>query len=293
MMETNYKNIMAGNKLDLGLLKELLQKPEPFTPGEELFWDDPHVSKGMLEAHLNPDIDAASRKPETIEKTVKNLIGSMNLKSGDKILDLGCGPGLYCKHFAQRGFNVTGLDYSRRSIEYAIQVASNSVLDIEYKYMNYLDMEYSNAFDAVLLIYGDLCVLPDDDRDLLLRKVHKALKPDGYFAFDVTTRIHREKNGLKNRWYAAESGFWKPGPHLVLETGFDYPEENIYLDQYLVIEESGKLSVYRNWFHDYSLEEIVEVLNNHGFSVKKTWSNLTGTQYQENSEWIGIIAKKK
>lgn len=292
-MDVNFRNIIVGNKLALGMLEELLQKPEPFAPGEKLFWDDPHISKGMLKAHLDPDIDAASRKPEAIEKTVKNLIGSMNLKPGDRVLDLGCGPGLYCKRFARLGFKVTGLDYSKRSIEYAVQDASRDALDIRYKYMNYLDMERTNEFDAVLLIYGDFCVLSDEDRDLLMKKIHQALKPDGYFAFDVSTRSNREKNGLKNGWYAADSGFWKPGPHLVLENGFDYPEKRVYLDQYLVIEESGKVSVYRNWFHDYSLEAITEVLASCGFCVEEKWNGLTGEPYNENSEWIGLLAKKK
>jgi len=289
----NNNIIISENKLDLDLLKTLLQKPEPFTPGEKLFWDDPHISKGMLEAHINPNNDAASRKPETIDKTIKNIIDTINLKQGGKILDLGCGPGLYCKSFAQQGFKVTGLDYSKRSIEYAVQDAARNALSIEYKYMNYLDMEYSSEFDAVFIIYGDFCVLSDRDKDALLRKIYRALKSGGHFIFDVTTRLHKEKSRLKNRWYAAESGFWKPGPHLVLENGFDYPEESIYLDQYIVIEESGKVSVYRNWFHDYSLEEITKVLSNGGFSMEEAWSGLTGEPYDENSEWIGLVAKKK
>ncbi|MCB1660659.1 MAG: hypothetical protein KDI39_20765, partial [Pseudomonadales bacterium] len=47
---------------------QLQQKPAPFTPREPLFWNDPHISSQMLKAHLNPDIDAASRKPETIDR---------------------------------------------------------------------------------------------------------------------------------------------------------------------------------------------------------------------------------
>ncbi|TYQ17939.1 UNVERIFIED_CONTAM: methyltransferase family protein [Acetivibrio alkalicellulosi] len=290
VMEMNFKSIILDNKIDMAFLNDLLNKPLPFTPSEKLFWDDPHISKGMLEAHLNPDIDLASRKPETIEKTVKNLIDSMNLKPGDKILDLGCGPGLYCKHFSQLGFKVTGLDYSKRSIEYAKKDALIKALDIEYKYMNYLDMEYLNEFNAIILIFGDLCVLSNKDRDLLLKKIHKALKPDGYFAFDVSTRIHRSKYGIKNRWHISDGGFWRPGLHMVLENGFDYPKENIYLDQYIVIEESGKVSVYRNWFQDYSLEVIVDVLNNCEFKLKTVLSDLTGKSYEKNSEWMGIIA---
>ena len=38
------------------------RKPQLFEPGEALFWDDPHISKSMLEAHLNPNVDGASRR---------------------------------------------------------------------------------------------------------------------------------------------------------------------------------------------------------------------------------------
>ena len=43
-------------------LSPLLRKPTLWQRSEELFWNDEHISKGMLEAHLNPDWDAASRK---------------------------------------------------------------------------------------------------------------------------------------------------------------------------------------------------------------------------------------
>ena len=105
--------------LNLDKLLHLQQKPDPFTPGEPLFWNDPHISKQMLEVHLNPDIEAASRRPETIDRTVSWLIETLGLKTGASLLDLGCGPGLYTSRFARAGFHVTGVDYSRRSIEYA------------------------------------------------------------------------------------------------------------------------------------------------------------------------------
>ena len=52
----------------LAQLIELQEKPAPFTPGEPLFWDDPHISTHMLAAHLDPDFEAASRRPETASR---------------------------------------------------------------------------------------------------------------------------------------------------------------------------------------------------------------------------------
>ena len=59
-------------------------------------WDDDYISERLLDMHLNPDIDAASRKRITIERTVRWI--EANLEGKNKwILDLGCGPGLYCE----------------------------------------------------------------------------------------------------------------------------------------------------------------------------------------------------
>lgn len=271
----------------------LQHKPAPFTPGEPLFWDDPHISSQMLAVHLDPNIEAASRKAETIDRSVRWLIETLELQPGASLLDLGCGPGLYASRFAQAGFHVTGVDYSRRSIEYATKYASEHALHITYRYQNYLELPDENRYDAVFLIYGDFCPLSPEQRARLLKNIHRALKPGGKFALDVSTREHRKKHGTKNGWYAAENGFWKPGPHLVLEEGFDYPEQALWLDQYTVIEADGKLSVYRNWFQDYTPETITEELSQGGFTVESFWGDLTGVPYSPTSEWIGLVTHRE
>ena len=90
-----------------------------------------------------------------------------------------------------------------------------------------------------------------------------------------------------------ESGFWKPGPHMVLEDGFDYPEQSIWLDQYTVVEADGKISVYRNWFQDYTPESISAELSEAGFSVEGLWGDLTGIPYTPGSEWIGLVTSRE
>jgi 2-polyprenyl-3-methyl-5-hydroxy-6-metoxy-1,4-benzoquinol methylase len=101
----------------INTLFHLLQKPALWQRSDEPFWDDEHISKGMLEAHLNPDWDAASRKHSYIDSSVKWL--SSLIPANGKILDLGCGPGLYAKRFSDMGYTVTGMDFSKRSIAYA------------------------------------------------------------------------------------------------------------------------------------------------------------------------------
>ena len=276
----------------LDRLLQLQKKPPLFERGEPRFWDDPHISKYMLETHLSADTDLASRRPEIIDKTVNHLFSSGVLQPGMRVLDLGCGPGLYAERFSKAGCIVTGLDLSEGSLAYARKRAEDQGLSIDYRCMNFLDMDYSDAFDAALQIYGEVNTFSDEARQKLFGLIHKALKKNGKFIFDVSTRVHRMKYGCKGGWYVSDGGFFSPQWHLVLEKGFDYPEQNVWLDQYIVAEQQG-CKVYRNWFRDFSLDEITEVLNKAGFSVKGVWNELTGVPYQEGGEWIAIAAEVK
>jgi SAM-dependent methyltransferase len=289
----SHESLLLQSGLNLAQLQALQGKPQPFTPGEPLFWDDPYISTQMLAAHLNPANDLASRRPETIDCSIDWLIEHLNLLPGAGVIDLGCGPGLYSSRLAQRGFKVTGIDYSHRSIEFAAEFADQHHLDIRYRYQNYLTLDDAGEYDVAMLIYGDFCPLSPEQRGQLLQNVYRALKPGGYFVLDVTTRAHRKRYGSSNGWYVADKGFWKPNLHLVLEQGFDYPELSIFLDQAIVLEEDGKLSVYRNWFQDFSRETITEELEKGGFTVQSVGNDLLGTPFTEDTEWIGIVAKKK
>ena len=284
--------ILSQEHLDIIKLKALSQKPEPFTPGVPRFWDDPHISRHMLAAHLDPEIDLASRKAETIDASVAWIMTILNLEAGDRVLDLGCGPGLYSNRLVQLGLKVTGIDYSKRSIKYARIAAEELGLEIDYRYQDYHSLAETALYDAVLLIYGEYCVFNPEQRRNLLARVREALKPGGHFVFDVTTPNLPSHQRDHTEWEALETGFWQEGPHLALSQGFDYPEKDIYLDQYIIIEPDGRTSVYRNWFQDFNRKRITEEVEAAGFSVLGIWSDLTGTPYKPESEWIGLVARK-
>ena len=286
---------MKSNSLDTGIISGILkysQKPPLFEPGEVRFWDDPHISKSMLAAHLDQNTDAASRKIDTIDKIVNHLVASEIVKQGDHVLDLGCGPGLYASRLSRMGITITGIDISPGSIEYARKNAAENGLKIDYRCMNFFDISFDSEFDVAMQVYGEVNTFSDEKRDLFFNRIYRALKPGGLFVFDITTRVTRMSYGLKNRWYTAEAGFWRPNKHLVLEQGFDYPENDVWLDQYIVVDEKGSVNVYRCWFHDYTLSAITPVIENAGFKIVHVWNDLAGSPYKEGGEWIVIVAGK-
>ncbi len=279
--------------MDIQQIRNLMTKPTPFERVGQLIWTDMHVSRQLLAAHLDPSTDAASRRPETIDNSVAWILDVLQLKSGMALLDLGCGPGLYCQRFAKAGLMVTGIDFSVASLSHAREQALAANLCIDYRLQSYLEFCEVDCFDAVLLIYGDYCALAPAERKRLLEIVHQSLHEGGRFVLDVTTRECRKKYGLKNGWHTSEGGFWSSKKHLVLEQGFDYPEEMIYLDQFIVIDEDDNARIFRNWFQDFSNDLIEKELSAGGFKILGTYSDLLGSPLLEGSEWIGIVAKRE
>ncbi|MGB8645300.1 MAG: class I SAM-dependent methyltransferase, partial [Anaerolineae bacterium] len=142
---------MSYPTLDIATLCLLQAKPAVFAPGEPQFWTDPHIARQMLLFHLDPATDAASRRPETIERSTAWIVQTLGLQPGATVLDLGCGPGLYAARLAQHGLRVTGVDFSQNSIEYAAQYAAQHNLAITYRCQDYLQLQDESRFDAALL----------------------------------------------------------------------------------------------------------------------------------------------
>ena len=278
--------------IDFKTLQNLMQKPNPFEEGEALFWDDPYISKNMLTYHLDEKTDTASRSGDKIQMTVDFWFEKGYIKPGMTVLDLGCGPGLYAEKLSERGAKVVGIDFSKRSIDYAKEHAKQRGLNIDYRYMDFFDIEESDTYDAAIQVYGEINVFSPEKRNRLLGIINSALKKDSIFMCDVTTRIHRKKNGCSNYWQVEEDGFWAEGINLVLGKGFDYPEASTWADQYIVIGSNGT-TVYRNWFLDYDLDTITKVMQENGFEATEKWNDLAGAPYHPEGEWIGLLLKKQ
>ncbi|MCK4816434.1 class I SAM-dependent methyltransferase, partial [bacterium] len=114
-------------------LEEINSRPEPFqfyTAAD--LWTDKHTSREMLEFHLNESVDLSSRNKKFIERSVEWIVSHFGVEEGTKIVDFGCGPGLYTTLLAERKADVTGIDFSERSIQYAKETAARKGLNIDY-----------------------------------------------------------------------------------------------------------------------------------------------------------------
>lgn len=273
------------------LLNYAAKKPELYEPGTAKFWDDKHISKGMLAAHLDPVNEPASRNHQFIAKSVDWITGLLPPTEHPSLLDLGCGPGLYTERFADRGYQVTGIDFSTRSLEYARENAAKKQLDITYCYQNYLSIAYEEAFDVITLIYCDFSVFSDSDRKILLRKIYQALKPNGTFIVDVFSAVTYEPGKESHDWFYNETGFWNEKPHLCLNSHYTYDETHTRCNQAVILTEHS-VDCYNLWDHTFTIEELKYDLKEAGFRNTEVYGDVTGKKYLPDSEVICAVAVK-
>jgi 2-polyprenyl-3-methyl-5-hydroxy-6-metoxy-1,4-benzoquinol methylase len=169
-----------------GELLEINKKPKPFefyTAAE--LWTNEHTSKKMLEYHLNESIDAASRNHNFINRSSEWIIKKFNLGNDVKVIDFGCGPGLYTLPFAKSGAEITGVDFSIRSLDYAQKEADINNLKINYIHTNYLEYDTNEKYDLITMIMCDFAALSPSQRKILLSKFYNLLKQNGSILLDV------------------------------------------------------------------------------------------------------------
>jgi len=73
---------------------------------------------------------------------------------------------------------------------------------------------------------------------------------------------------------------------------FKYPESNVLLNQYIVIDNNSNLDVYHIWDHAYSIDSISRLLDRNDFDDLEFYGDLTGGEYRQDSKTLGIIARK-
>ncbi|MBO1308078.1 methyltransferase domain-containing protein [Enterococcus sp. 669A] len=262
-----------------------------FADTGENIWTDPYVAQQMLAAHLNEQADGATRNKSFVEKSLKWLNEEFPAVDYPKILDLGCGPGIYAEKFLRAGYQVTGLDFSRTSIDYARQSAEEKGLEIDYICADYLMADWQEGrYDLIFMIYCDLGVLSHEGRKLILQKAAQALNPGGKLIFDVFTPEKYKEFTPTQTWQIEENSFWSAEPCLHLQRSKQYGRT--YLDAHHLLYEQNQKTFYI-WETVFTPEEVIEELRAEGFTKIEVYSNLAGDLWEADSDTACFVSAIK
>lgn len=280
--------------------------PAPWTEGEKIPWDDPDFSRRMLREHLSQAHDAASRRFETIDRHVDWIHHKLLQGNPTRILDLGCGPGLYTSRLARLGHECVGIDFSPASIAYAREQAEKEGLRCRYVQEDIRTADYAPTqfggqtssgaeYGLAMFIFGEFNVFRPTDARLILEKVYRALAANGLLLLEPHTFSAVRKAGeLHAFWYSAVSGLFSDRPHLILCESFWDADRSITTERYFILDAlTGDVTRHAQSMQGYTDEQYESLLNECGFGEVRFHPSLTGDIDESQSDFIVIVSRKQ
>ncbi len=108
---------------------------------------------------------------------VSFLMDELGLEPGQRVLDVGCGPGRHAIALAKQGLAVTGIDISRPFLDIAVVDASAAGVGPAFFEMDAREMPFGEEFDAVVALCQGAFGLMGEEDAVILRRMWAAAKP--------------------------------------------------------------------------------------------------------------------
>ena len=268
--------------------------PKPWAEGEKIPWNDPDFSRRMLNEHLSQEHDAASRRFEIIDKHVKWIHDQVLKGNPTRVLDLGCGPGLYTNRLAKLGHRCVGIDFSPASIAYAREQAEAAGLECTYIHQDIRTADYGDGYGLVMSIFGEFNVFRPVEARGILERAYRALVPGGFLLLEPHTfEVVRKIGEQPPSWYSTEKGLFSDEPHLYLQESFWDAEEHVAIDRYYVIDAvTGEVTRHSASTQAYTDEEYRSLLAECGFGNVAFYPSLGGSAGSPRGDLIGVLSQK-
>lgn len=123
-----------------------------------------------------------------------------------KTLELGCGIGQMTQFLTDHCLWVTGIDISPTAISEARKLYADS--SSRFICQNLCDLNFENEFELAFDSHALHCIVYQEERDLCLHNIFKALKPGGLFL--VESMVRNSRTAVDENTYLDPQGiFWK------------------------------------------------------------------------------------
>lgn len=227
------------------------------------------------------------RGDATTQAELRFLDWAMRLKGPSRLLDLGCGIGRHAVGFACAGHSVHGIDLSETMLRYAGRLAEHAQTRVEYTRMDMRDLDAEGEYDAAWSLNTSFGYFTDVENLILLRSIHRALKPAGRVIIDVINRDHAISQLPTRNWWEGD------GCLIQEDIEFATRTSRLEVRRYLVFAD-GRERVYDISIRLFSAHELVQLLTLAGFIVESVSGSphTRGAYFGPRSPRLLIVARR-
>ncbi|MRS04600.1 class I SAM-dependent methyltransferase [bacterium] len=211
-----------------------------------------------------------------------------------EMLDLACGEGSFALEMAKKGWKVSGIDQSDEMLRLAQHRASDSGVTLEFSKQDMRDFTVDKQFDVVTCWFDSLnYLIRIEDLQCAFTRVEKALKPGGWFIFDMNTIYGLAIDWQKQKCYVQQETEDLLELH---QTSYDFEKRmaTTRITWFIRNEEVWQKYEEIHFERAYSVEKIKQALVAAGFSFESCYGSLRNlTPMKQDSSRVWIFAQKK
>lgn len=212
--------------------------------------------------------DACNTNPDTEAKNtvIEKLLGEQAVKT---VLDLTCGTGSQVFFLAERGYQVTGADFSSQLLVMARERALK-----EHRAIAFIDGDMrtlqAGTFDAVITISNAIGHLTKAGFTQALKNVNNNLKQGGIYVFDILNLQTMTDTVVANLAWCVRKKVHETQIHLAQFSTIDRNRGRLTsYDTYSIQKNAEKPQNFHQRFslQIYTAQELKELLSKNGFDV--------------------------
>ncbi len=205
------------------------------------------------------------------------------------MLELGCGTGTLTEMFAEKGFDMIGVDNSEEMLAEAVEKRDQSGSQILYLNQDMREFELYGTVCAVVSLCDTMNYLTGyDDLVTVCRLVNNYLDPSGIFMFDLKTDHYYKKIGCQSFSDANEEVSY------IWDNGYD---EESHINSYaltLFVQDEDNLYERFDEYHEqraFSLEEVRRAIEESGMIFIDAIDK-NGAPAGQDTDRVYIIARE-
>jgi len=247
----------------------------------EEWWRDPRHHFGAVTA------DSPLYESPFITEVVDFIVRALDLRPGDRVLDVACGPARYALEFARRGHDVYGLDVNPDYIQAGQERAAREGLEINLRVGDMRDLQPWDDMDVIYNIGTSLGFFPTErENRQVLVAMSEALAVGGRLFLEQINREWLMRNYLS--YDEREDG----DSMVVTQRTFDFVRgRNEVIHRRARVGQPDEV-----WGHSwraYTLVELVTMLRASGLSFATAYGDYDGSAYDLTSRRMIVVAEKQ